>query len=187
MISKIYISHCRSDTELARDVSSALYRIGIESLTSHFEYSRGISRAERAAFGIRFSECFVPIITSNSIFSRTVNMEIGFAKAIDHLIIPLAEDGTELPFMIEDVVPITFSERTFADAVADLLKIVRSLTRLEWLRIRCPRCGEEMTQYLTPQENVDRARKEKRYLETLCSFCTTAISLDPRTFAPIKE
>ncbi|MCQ8903616.1 MAG: toll/interleukin-1 receptor domain-containing protein [Methanothrix sp.] len=187
MISKIYISHSQSDADLAGDLSSALYRICIESLTSQFRYQRGISRTGWASFGIRSSECFVPIVTSNSIFSRTVNMEIGFAKAVDHLIIPILEDGVELPFFIEDVVPITFSSGAFANAVADLIRIVRSLTRLEWLRVRCPICGEEMTQYLTPQENVDRAISENRYLETACSFCEAAISLDPRTFSPITD
>lgn len=187
MISKIYISHSQSDADLAGDLSSALHRICIESLTSQFRYHHGISRTAWASFGIRSSECFVPIVTANSIFSRTVNMEIGFARAIDHLIIPIAENGVEMPFFIEDVVPITFSSGAFANAVADLIRIVRSLTRLEWLRVRCPICGEEMTQYLTPQENVDRAIDENRYLETACSFCEAAISLDPRTFSPITD
>ncbi|MGB9902491.1 toll/interleukin-1 receptor domain-containing protein [Methanothrix sp.] len=187
MISRVYISYSQPDADLAGELSSALYRICIDTLTSQFVYHRGISRGGWASFGIRSSECFVPILTSNSIFSRTVNMEIGFAKATDHLIIPIAEDGVERPFFIEDVVPITFSSGAFANAVADLIRIVRSLTRLEWLRVRCPICREEMTQYLTPQENVDRAISENRYLETACSFCEAAISLDPRTFSPVTD
>ena len=32
-----------------------------------------------------------------------------------------------------------------------LIKILLELSRLEWLKVACPKCGEEMTQYLTPQ------------------------------------
>ena len=37
-----------------------------------------------------------------------------------------------------------------ADAAGLLIKILRELSRLKWLKVACPKCGEEMTQYLTP-------------------------------------
>jgi redox-regulated HSP33 family molecular chaperone len=58
------------------------------------------------------------------------------------------------------------------------------LSRLEWLKVTCPQCGEEMTQYLTPQEEVDSALEKGKCLETVCSYCQNKISLDARTFEP---
>jgi redox-regulated HSP33 family molecular chaperone len=44
-----------------------------------------------------------------------------------------------------------------------------------------------MTQYLTPQEDVDEALQKGTYLETICSYCQNKVSLDPRTFAPLPK
>jgi phage FluMu protein Com len=41
---------------------------------------------------------------------------------------------------------------TYTDALGYLLCTLRNLTNFEWLRIQCPHCGKEMTQYITPQE-----------------------------------
>jgi ribosomal protein S27E len=64
-----------------------------------------------------------------------------------------------------------------------MIKTIRDLTTLEWLKVSCPHCAEEMIQYLPPQEEVDRAILKGSCLETLCSYCQNKISLDPRTFA----
>jgi len=65
-----------------------------------------------------------------------------------------------------------------------LIKTLRELSRLEWLKVACPKCGEEMTQYLTPQEEVDEALAGAGWLETICSYCQNKIRLDARTFEP---
>ena len=49
-----------------------------------------------------------------------------------------------------------------------------------------PRCEEEMTQYLTDQDEVDSALEGRTFLETICSYCQNAIQLDPRTFEPLS-
>jgi ribosomal protein S27E len=71
-----------------------------------------------------------------------------------------------------------------ADASGLLIKILRELSRLEWLKVTCPKCGEEMTQYLTPQEEVEEALEKGTFLETICSYCQNRIRLDARTFEP---
>ena len=48
----------------------------------------------------------------------------------------------------------------------------------------CPKCEEEMTQYLTPQEDVEEALAKVAFLETICSYCQNKIRLDARTFEP---
>ena len=52
-----------------------------------------------------------------------------------------------------------------------VIKILRELSWLEWLKVACPRCGEEMTLYLTPPEEVDEALAKGAFLETVCSYC----------------
>lgn len=186
MISKIYISRSDKDEALASELASALWRVGLESYSAVNRRGEAISRQERAAYGIRSSDCLVAILTADGALSRTVNQEIGFARGIDHLVIPLLEEGLELPFIIAHLKPIPFRSGTYLECIALLLRSLRELGRLEWLKVVCPHCGEEMTQYMTSQEEVDMALMSSSPLETACSYCEHEISLDPRTFKPIK-
>jgi ribosomal protein S27E len=185
MISRLYISHSEQDVGLALEISQAMWRVGLESYAAMYNLAPGILRAERVSFGIRNSECLVALLTPESAISTTVNQEIGLARGIDLLVIPLLEKGAQLPFLIEHLRPISFSPDEFKDAIGILIKTIRDLSRLEWLKVTCPKCGEEMTQYLTTQDEVDSALAKGSCLETICTYCQNRISLDPRTFAPM--
>jgi len=184
MISKVYISHSREDEEMALQISRALWRVGLESYVALYNLSPTISLAERASFGLRNCECLVALLTKKGSFSPEVCQEIGLARGLDLLIIPLQEEGAQLPFLIEHLRPLVFREEKYADAIGLLIKTIRELSRLEWLKVTCPKCGEEMTQYLTPQEGVDDALQKGTFLETICSYCQNKIRLDARTFEP---
>jgi hypothetical protein len=185
MISRVYISHSEQDEGRALELSQALWRVGLESYAAIYSLAPGISHSERVSFGIRNSECLVALLTAESATSPTVGQEIGLARGIDLLTIPLLEKGAQLPFLIEHLRPISYSTNEFKDAIGTLIKTLRDLSRLEWLKVTCPKCGEEMTQYLTTQDEVDNALAKGSCLETICTYCQNKISLDPRTFAPL--
>jgi hypothetical protein len=187
MISRIFVSYSKKDEMLAKELSLAIWRVGLESYVTSMNTYQGVSRSDRISFCIRNSECLVALITKEGSISSTVAQEIGFAKGIDLLIIPILEENVRLPTLIEHSDPITFSKHQFIDAIGMLIKTIRDLTRLDWLKVICPKCGEEMTQYLTPQDDVDEAVNNGSKLETICSYCQNKISLDPRTFAPISQ
>ncbi len=186
MISRIYISHDPDDEDLAGRLSLSLERVGLESYFALYNQSPAISLADRVSFAIRNSECLVALVTLKGSRSAALCQEIGLARGIDQLIIPLQEEGVHLPFLIDQLRPLSFRRESYADAIATLIKTIRELSRLEWLKVVCPRCGEEMTQYLTDQEEVDSALKKGTFLETICSYCQNSIHLDPRTFEPIS-
>ena len=185
MISKVHISHSPEDENLAMQLSRALFRVGLESTVALYNMSAAISLAERSMFGIRNSDCLVALLTKEGSSSPAVCQEIGLARGLDMLIIPLLESGAKLPFMIEHLRPFVFEKVEFLDVVGDLIRTIRELSRLEWLKVTCPNCGEEMTQYLTPQEEVNEALTKDKRLETICSYCQNRIHLDARTFEPM--
>jgi hypothetical protein len=184
MISKVYISHSPADEEMALQLSRALWRVGLESYVALYNLSPAISLAERASFGLRNSECLVALLTVEGSFSPEVCQEIGLARGLDLLIIPLLEEGAKLAFLIEHLRPLVFREEKKVDVVGLVIKTIRELSRLEWLKVTCPKCGEGMTQYLTPQEDVEEALAKGTFLETICSYCQNRIRLDARTFEP---
>jgi ribosomal protein S27E len=185
MISKVYISHSPADEDMALQLASTLWRVGLESYVALYNLSLAISLAERASFGLRNSECLVALLTVEGSSSPEVCQEIGLARGLELLIIPMLEEGAKLPFLIEHLRPLLFREESYADAVGLLIKTLRELSRLEWLKVTCPKCGEEMTQYLTPQEDVEEALAKGVFLETMCSYCQNKIRLDARTFEPM--
>ncbi len=187
MISKVYISHSSADEDMALQLARALWRVGLESYVALYNLSPAISLAERASFGLRNSECLVALLTVEGSLSPEVCQEIGLARGLDLLIIPLLEEGAALPFLIDHLRPLVFREERCADAVGLLIKTLRELSRLEWLKVACPKCGEEMTQYLTPQEEVEEALAGAGWLETVCSYCQNRIRLDARTFEPVLD
>jgi bacterioferritin-associated ferredoxin len=186
MISKVYISHSPADEDLALQLSRALWRMGLESYVALYNLSPAISLAERVTFGIRNCECLVALLTEKGTSSPAVCQEIGLARGLDLLILPILEKGADLPFLIEHLRPIIFTEEKYADAIGQLIKTIRELSRLEWLKVACPKCGEEMTQYLTDQEEVDASLEKGACLETICSYCQNVIKLDPRTFESMQ-
>jgi DNA-directed RNA polymerase subunit RPC12/RpoP len=186
VISKVYISHCENDESSAIEISNSLSRIGLECFLMMYINSPGLTHANKVSYGIRNSECLVALISRDGQNSAIVGQEIGLAKGIDLLIIPLLERGAVLPFLLENLKPIGFTTERLEDAIGVLIRTFRELSKLEWLKIKCPSCNEEMTQYLTLQEEVDHALENRSYLETICTYCQSKILLDPRTFIPMQ-
>jgi hypothetical protein len=185
MITKVYVAHCEQDEPFAQELSLTLWAVELESFSSLHRKALSLSLAERIRFGIRHSDCIVPILTHEGVKSPEVNQEIGLAIGADQLIIPLVESGVKMPVLIRHLQPISFFTDSFHDALGKLIQNIRQLTKLDWLKIKCPYCGEEMTQYISPEEEVERALIAGKHLETKCSYCQRSISLDPRTFRPI--
>ncbi len=184
MITKIYISHCEEDEPLAQELAESLWAVNMECFVSTYKRARTIPHHERIVFGMRHSDCVVVLLILDGMVSPLVNQEIGLAVSMGHLIIPLAEPEVVVPTLLKYTRPIRLSVRQSQDAIGELIRNIRDLSTLQWLRIKCPICGEEITQYIPPQEEVDKAILSESDLETICNCCETALSLDPRTFKP---
>ena len=57
-----------------------------------------VNVAERVSFGIRNSEAMVVLLTREGCRSKVVSQEIGLARGLDLLIIPLLADGANFLF-----------------------------------------------------------------------------------------
>jgi DNA-directed RNA polymerase subunit RPC12/RpoP len=185
MIDRIYISYAENDEPLSQELAQALWAVNLESSSSMYSKVLHVSRGQRICYGISHSDCIIIMLTREGALSPRVNQEIGLTVAGNNLIIVLAEKGVELPVLVEHLVPIVFTQDTFTDALGYLIYTLRSLTKFEWLRIKCPYCKEEMTQYITPQEEVDRSLLAGTQLNTMCNYCESKLFLDPRTFRPV--
>ncbi|WP_319507582.1 toll/interleukin-1 receptor domain-containing protein [uncultured Methanolobus sp.] len=177
MITRVYISHSEQDDFLAKELARTLWAVNLESFTSLSKKTEALSQAELTSFGIRHSDCVVVILTAEGIASPRVNQEIGMAVGVGQLIIPMAESGECLPLLIRHLNSIGFSIDAYDDALGKLIYNIRQLTRLDWLKIKCPYCGEEMTQYITPEDEVENALLAGTGLKTMCNPARGIIAL----------
>lgn len=184
MINRVYISHSEQDRRLAQELETALWAVNLESFSSLFKKTESLSEAELISFGIRHSDCVIVILSMDGLLSPKVNQEIGLAVGTDQLIIPLLEYGEKLPVLIGHLSAIRFYKGNYENALGAIIKDIRQLTKLDWVKIKCPHCGEEMTQYITPQEEVEKVIIEGTDLKTMCSYCENTVFLNPRTFRP---
>ena len=186
MINRVYISHSEQDKGLAQELEDALWAVNLESFSSLLKKTESLSEAELIGFGIRQSDCMIVILSMDGLLSPRVNQEIGLAVGTDQLMIPLLEYGEKLPVLISHLPAIRFYRNNYENALGAVIKDIRQLTNLEWLKIKCPHCGEEMMQYITPQEEIEKVIIEGTDLKTMCSYCEDSFFLYPRTFRPLS-
>jgi nucleoside 2-deoxyribosyltransferase len=114
MTFKVFISSSVSDIHIVNELKRTLERYGVQPIMpSEVEEYRG-----RAFFGgeirsppsitdkikqlIRISDCVLVIIGRGGGQSTHVGFEIGVASALDKLIIPIVEEGSEIPKNLVD-------------------------------------------------------------------------------------
>ncbi|ADE36576.1 toll/interleukin-1 receptor domain-containing protein [Methanohalophilus mahii] len=185
MISRIYIAHCERDEKLAQELARTLWAVELENFSFLSKKTVGLSRAELINFGINHSDCVIAILSQEGVESPAVNQEVGLAVGRGQLIIPLLETGEELPVLIRHLHSIRFSRKNYENALGQVIHTIRQLTRLNWLKIKCPNCGEVMTQYIAPEEEVETALLAGNALKTICTYCEQHLSLNPQTLRPI--
>ena len=76
--SYVFVSHSTDDFELVNKLARAMGRIGIRPFLSEYYMSAGAETAKKIKDAIQDCNCFVPILTKNSIRSQWVNQEIGY-------------------------------------------------------------------------------------------------------------
>ena len=163
MISRVYISHDPDDEDLALRLSMALERVGLDTYVALYNQSPAISLAERVSFAIRNSECLVALATLRTSQSPALCQEIGLARGIDQLIIPLQEEGARLPFLIDQLRTIAFRMESYSNAIGILFKTIRELSRLEWLKVACPKLSSRAAALRLPCSATERKSRKSSH------------------------
>jgi hypothetical protein len=97
---KVFISYDVRDDSVVRTIAKSLEHIGIEPFLANDHLVVGAKVGEKITSAINDSNCFVPIITSNSVNSQWVNQEIAYAYSHSETneigIFPVVEKGFEI-------------------------------------------------------------------------------------------
>ncbi len=90
---KTFISYSARDDAVVRCLAAALEAAEppISPIVVADKREPGKLLADKVTEGIRECDCFVPVLTKSSLRNQWVNQEVGYATAMERLIVPLAE------------------------------------------------------------------------------------------------
>jgi len=111
MIFKVFISHSSKDNDIVNSLYSVLKQSGIEVYAALFSYAPGIQLSKKILDGIRKSDCVLVLLTGRARMSNWVQNEIGMAKALGKLIIPIVEEGVKVPSILAGIEYIRFDKK----------------------------------------------------------------------------
>lgn len=185
MASKVFISHAEEDSELAIRIYLILERMGLNpwEYKLHPEYGRGLDEIIRDK--IRQCEVFVPLLTSNGIYSQWVNQEIGVAYALNRYIIPVVQTGEPSRGFVEFKQHIAYYPANIQQTIYDLIYILRLLTNPSGILCKCKGCGRESSYSLPEQKLINECIENGVDLEVACENCEAKITISRWTLEVI--
>lgn len=93
---KVFISASVRDEAIVEELKSTLQKYGITA-TSINEMPLNINIEQYLRNQIIVSDCFLAIIGTNMGQSRNVDFEMGMAASLNKPIVPIVEEGAEIP------------------------------------------------------------------------------------------
>jgi len=106
---KVFVSGSIRETEIIGELIETLGRYGIQS-TIPGEFSNdiafpvtGVPTANLVEHQIQNSDCVLFIITKDGMRADAVNLELGIARALNRVIVPIVEEGAKLPANLANV------------------------------------------------------------------------------------
>lgn len=121
--------------------------------------------------------------------SQWVNQEVGMAFALNMLIIPIAQMGTESKGFVELRQRINYDPYHPEDAVRDLIYRLRCLCNPTSLQLKCTNenCRSPFITALPNEEEIGEAIKKNKVFFGTCPHCKTQVQFNPKTFEPLNN
>lgn len=192
---KVFISYDTEDKELVTRIVNSMVSVGMEPYIAPDHLAVGADLADKIIVNLKDSNCFVPILTKNSISSQWVNQEIGYAYSLRNNlgIFPLVERGLPIKgFIHRSKENIEFDLNDTDDGIYKLVSALREYINRNWakierIRVKCITCTNEYQIDLPSQKNIDMAISEGRLIPSICKRCRVQNNLSPKTFQVVNQ
>jgi len=123
----VFLSHSMQDQDVVSKVNDVIMAEGAVSRIAEFIVSPGTFVEEKLREMISKSDIVVAVLTKGGLRSDWVNWELGVAAALDKPIVPLLEEGADIPSYLEGREYIRFARLTIEDAFESLAEFIRKL------------------------------------------------------------
>ena len=113
----VFLSYSREDLQPAYTIYDFMVKTGIHVYMSELHPEPGITVWKKIEDAIRACDCVIVLWTHSGISSAFVNQEIGIAKALDKLIIPIVEEGVNTRGVLEGFEYIKFNRSNITETL----------------------------------------------------------------------
>jgi len=192
---KVFISYASEDLQLAQTISTYISRIGIQPYIAERRPTPDVYISDKIALNIMDSNCFVAILTRNSLGSQWVNQEVGFTYALQrftNLYVPiflLVERGLQIRGFLEAKEHIPLDLYKFDDLVYTLIASLRAYINrhfavLREIAVTCKLCKFPYRVPLPTQSEINDDIQKNFLIITICPNpnCRVQNNLNPKTF-----
>jgi nucleoside 2-deoxyribosyltransferase len=127
MAYKVFLSHSSVDTKWVRSIAINAEQVGVEVYLYEHDPQPGRLVADKVEAAIQSCDALVVLLTRNSESSPYVQQEVGYAKALKKVIIPLVQPGVskEKLAMLQGIEYIRFDFQNPQPGLATLLEYLQ--------------------------------------------------------------
>lgn len=136
MAGQVFVSHSSRDGVWVEWVAAQARALGVHPYLAEHDSQAGGRLSDKVERAIAASDVVIVLLTRNSIDSRYVHQEIGYAKALHKLIVPLVhpEIAHESRAMLDGIEHIVFDFASPPGGAADLVGKLRDVAAKAQLR-----------------------------------------------------
>jgi hypothetical protein len=123
---QIFISYAHSDIDIANRLTKDLEQAGYEVWYDRTDIKTGTRWDDEIVKGLNTSEIFLVLLSNKSAASQNVKDEIGYAIDHNKQILPILLETCEIPFRLNRVQYVDFTELKSNDGFRKILAILKS-------------------------------------------------------------
>jgi len=123
----VFVSHSTQDQDIVGKLDNVIRAEGAIPGVAEFIISPGKFIEEKLRELISKSDIVLAVLTKGGTRSEWVNWELGVAAALDKPIVPLLEEGADIPSYLAGREYIRFARLTIEDAFESLAEFIRRL------------------------------------------------------------
>ena len=103
MAFKVFISHSIQDMDFVNSFKAMLRQKGLEAYVALSEPEPGKSLSDKIIENIKSAKYVVCFLTKEGVNSKWIHNEIGIAISMNKIIIPIIEEGVQVPSILQGV------------------------------------------------------------------------------------
>src|SRR5947209_9837790 len=126
---EVFLSYSvgHSDLPLVVNLQEQANAAGITLYLADRDAQPGTNLSAKIEIAISRAEVLVALLTENGVDSKWVNQEIGYALAKQKVVVPLVEEGVEVPGMLVGREYVRFRRDRFSEAFERVTRYLESL------------------------------------------------------------
>lgn len=184
----IFLSYNQEDAPLVHRIFWIFERMRLSPYAYELFEESGEVLDQLILERIKESEIFIPFITHAGVLAQWVNQEIGVARALNKIILPVVEEGVISSGFVQFRIHIPYYPYNPDETIYKLIRRVYSLLKSKpnAINLQC-KCGNEVWGAIPPPQEIDRHINQNLVEIWTCDKCGRQLTLLPKTLEQLPQ